>query len=603
MEATTKVKLKSLEPYRHLFPKATTNDDTIKKGASVSDTVNFIPKVVEKAAWQVEGFVDQELSGLSTYEACEKLWNWVKYHIRYQKDERGLEQVRSPRRLVHDGYGDCDCFTTFISTCLQVLGVPVILRITKYKENYFQHIYPVVPVGEGKIIMDCVVDRFNYEEPYSEKKDYDMDLQYLDGIDDDAPVKGVDAQDLFGWGIGDLGKLFRNKQQGGPHTPARKPLIQLSKKPVAAPGQPARRPLLKKPLLKPAAKEKLKKVGQKTLKVVNKVNKVNPATMLLRAGILASMKLNLMNVAEKLKWAYLSKEEAGNRGMDVSKYDKLKAVLTKSEQIFFAAGGKPENLKKAILTGKGNKNKDVVAGIDGLGEYTPLPEMLGAIYQDEFVNGMEGFDGLGEIGELGEPATTTAAITAASGAIASLAVLLKSIGVLFPGKKKEKKKDKKNAEPAPSETGEESATQEPESEETPAEESAETAEESESNLPVPTEESAESPTEENENMDEEGTNGKPVKRTANLPAPASTGIKLFWEKNKAWIRPVGIGAVVVGACVAGYRMLKKDAPSQRSPSSYTPTLNGVRRRKNGKRKRSRTKSGVKHMVKARIALM
>ena len=30
--------------------------------------------------------------------------------------------------------------------------------------------------------MDFVVHAFNYEEPYTEKKDYKMDLQYLDGI-------------------------------------------------------------------------------------------------------------------------------------------------------------------------------------------------------------------------------------------------------------------------------------------------------------------------------------------------------------------------------------------------------------------------------------
>src|SRR3954470_23603177 len=106
MEARSQVKLQSLEPYRKLFPKASVSDDTQKKGASVSDTVNFIPVVVKQSAWQVEKFVEQELKGLSTYDACDKLWHWVKHHIRYQKDQRGLEQVRSPRRLIHDGYGD-----------------------------------------------------------------------------------------------------------------------------------------------------------------------------------------------------------------------------------------------------------------------------------------------------------------------------------------------------------------------------------------------------------------------------------------------------------------------------------------------------------------
>ena len=40
--------------------------------------------------------------------------------------------------------------------------------------------------------------------------------------------------------------------------------------------------------------------------MLNAVNKVNPATVLLRNGILASMKLNMRNVAARLRWSYLS---------------------------------------------------------------------------------------------------------------------------------------------------------------------------------------------------------------------------------------------------------------------------------------------------------
>ena len=43
----------------------------------------------------------------------------------------------------------------------------------------------------------------------------------------------------------------------------------------------------------------------------------------------------------------------------MSKFGKLKNILYKIEQIFYTAGGKPENLKKAILSGRGNKNKEV----------------------------------------------------------------------------------------------------------------------------------------------------------------------------------------------------------------------------------------------------
>lgn len=128
--------------------------------------------------------------------------------------------------------------------------------------------------------------------------------------------------------------------------------------------------------------------------MVNKVNKFNVGAALLRAGILASMKLNIMKVAERLKWAYATREQAESKGMDMSKYDKLKQILAKAEKIFYVSGGKPENLRKAIITGRGNRNHEV-AGVDGYSESTPLNELLGAIYQDEFVNGIEGLSGDG----------------------------------------------------------------------------------------------------------------------------------------------------------------------------------------------------------------
>jgi hypothetical protein len=626
--ALTEVKLQSLEPYRHLFPQAVVVDQTVKMGASVSDTVSFIPKVVKECSWQVENYVEQELRGLPLYQACEKLWNFVKYHIKYEKDQRGLEQVRSPRRLIHDAKGDCDCFTTFINTCLHVLGVKgVTNRITKYKQDYFQHIYPIVPIGNGKyIVMDCVVDKFNYEEPYSEKKDYKMDLQFLDGIDDtELNMLGIDARDLLGNEdnlLGELGKLLKKKAAapGSPApAPAKKPGI--FKKPLL-PSKPAeaKKPLLqklipKKPAPQPGAKkpiaQKMKNAGKKALKVVNKVNKVNPATVLLRAGILASMKLNIFKVAEKLKWGYATPDFAQSKGMDMSKYAKVKDVLTKLEKIFYAAGGKPENLKESILTGHGNKNREV-QGIEGLSEITPLPALLGDIFHDELIAGMEGFkgfSGMEGLGELGEPATA-ASLTAASATIGSLAALLKSIGDLFPKKKdaapaqdsSETPSESSESDPEPSvETSELTEQEIPASETTPASDpGAEEEAPAEENLPAENAESqvstneesetAVAETSENSESTEEGTNG----------ILSGIGIKAFWQKHKKWLVPVGIGAVAITGLVI-YAAGGKDEQPAKKPQSQQ-SLNGFHYRKRHKKK----KKGGKHKggeKKSMIALM
>ncbi|MGZ3867267.1 MAG: hypothetical protein ACXVNR_13015, partial [Bacteroidia bacterium] len=203
MEARKKVELQSLEPYRYLFPKARFIDHTVKRGATVADTVSTIPKIIKQTAWQVQRFCDQELSGLSTYEVCAKLWDFVKYHIEYIPDRRGIEEVRSPRRFIADAKGDCDCGSTFIGSCLFYKEIPFVLRITQYdNKGYYQHIYPVVILPDGKeIVVDFVVDKFNFEQPYTKKKDTKMELQFFDGIDE-APILGMDArnaQQRFGY--------------------------------------------------------------------------------------------------------------------------------------------------------------------------------------------------------------------------------------------------------------------------------------------------------------------------------------------------------------------------------------------------------------------
>ena len=193
---------------------------------------------------------------------------------------------------------------------------------------------------------------------------------------------------------------------------------------------------VKKAVVRPV-KKAAKFVGKKVLKPAFKFfNRfLNPATILLRNGFLLAMKINLFKVAERLRFGYLSEAEARKRGMNMRSFSKLKRVIRKAEKIYEGAGGKSKNLRKAILRGKGNRNKAVpLRGFD-----------LGMLDQDDFADDFERFvieadvevveefinanDSLTVEG-LGEIATGTA-IAAASGAVASIGTLLKNIKGVF----------------------------------------------------------------------------------------------------------------------------------------------------------------------------
>ncbi len=543
MESTKYRQISDGRKYDSLFPEVMLRDETVKRGATVADTVRFIPKVVHETLHHTRKLARLADSG-DLYSTCRNIWNFVYNHIRYHKDEDGLEQIRSPARAWHDRFRgvDCDCYTVFISSVLTNLKIPHLLRIAKYGGKDFRHIYPVVPDGNGQITIDCVVDKFNYEEPYSEKQDTTMDLQYLNGFDD--------TNDDFGENEG-IGKLFKRKNKTGNN-----------------------------------GRKKGGKLKEFLNKGLNIINKVNPATALLRNGVLAAMKLNMFKVAQRLKWGYLNEASAKSKGADMDKWKRLVKVREKLEKIFYDAGGKPENLKKSILGGKGNKNHEV----NGLGYVpsedtfylhtgTPLRKVLGEeIWQDENVNGLEGLEGEAGIGALGEVATATA-VASATGVLAAIGALLKSIGNIFP-KKQKGSEDFENTE-----TEDNAVIQQ-------------AAKNPSSTLPLPQPGTKSEPLPETD--DDTSSTDTPATKdvTQNVDTNAGSGSgsgsddekKGFWDQNKKWLKPTLFGAGGLGLLYAGYKFLGgKKKTATRSSGKKTPGegisgLDGVRRRASGRRR-------------------
>ena len=608
MQAGKKRNIQSGEGYTHLFPKAEVGFSTIRKNANVSHTVAFIPKVVSETLHHTKA-ISKTLKGTTAYETCSNIWHFVYRHIAYKKDQEGYEQIRSPARTWHDRESgvDCDCYSVFISSILTNCSIPHILRITKYHRDYFQHIYPVVVLNGKEIPIDCVTDSFNYEVPYSEKQDYPMDLQYLNGFDED--------------GMEGLGKLFKKKAKSQPAPPK-------SGKPASAPkkktsllsklkGKKASAP-------KPASNNGQPQPKKKGLlkKVLNKVNKVNPATVLLRNGILAAMKLNVKNVAKRLRWSYLTPAQAAQKGVDAQKFQRLVATRQKLEKIFYGAGGNEANLKKAILGGKGNSDKAVnglqgfsTAGIEYMSALTPLPQLLGQdMYQQENVEGFEG------LGQLGEP-LTLASVGAAMGVIAGIVAALKQIGDIFPKKTKgsedfdEKLNEAAEAnQPIPGttpipETGSSTAPQPVSVDKASVEEAFKVSSEpiTYNNAPVSTsvESSYTTPNDlapvvqsESEAFD------TPVLLPAATSALIPTGVDIsttpvketFWDKNKGWLKPVAIGVGGVSLIAIGYAVLKPKPSSRSSPQGLSGLPKGSRKKKVGKSKSKKSKTYKKTAV-------
>jgi hypothetical protein len=334
-----------------------------------------------------------------------------------------------------------------------------------------------------------------------------MDLQYLNGLDgqevysEDALT--IDAQDLMGGNdddmlLGDMGKL-----------PNWMTIPKIRGKPANI-----------------------------FTKVAFVVNRANPATILLRNGVLASMKLNLFKVAQRLKWAYLSDEDAKKKGLIMVRFEKLKAVRSKLEGLFYKAGGNPDNLKKAIMKGKGNRNHEV----SGLGDVTEY----------------EAF------GELGEPVTATA-IASAAGIVGAIAGLIKSIGNIFPDKGKEGAVDFEKVENANGTTSTSSEVTIPEARTVPPSITEDGKANPASNVAPATKENTEAAL---QLPDNENGAGAKVGDQINM-----------WEKNKKWMKPTLIGLGGATILYMGYKAMNANKPTAPAPRKASASLNGTRRKK------------------------
>jgi len=179
------------------------------------DTVPLMKKKIRKCVHQVEKLA-AKLKGSSVESSVRNDWNFIFDHIQYVEDPKNIEAVRDPARTIHDGKGDCDCFTVCLGSMLQAQRIPYKIRVAAYETpGEWSHVYIVVPDKGKEIIVDPVLHKFNHEASYIDKKDFDMKLVSLEGPADQPAAanvcissqdqhkklrKYINTQEVYKWG-------------------------------------------------------------------------------------------------------------------------------------------------------------------------------------------------------------------------------------------------------------------------------------------------------------------------------------------------------------------------------------------------------------------
>jgi hypothetical protein len=98
-------------------------------------------------------------------------------------------------------------------------------------------------------------------------------------------------------------------------------------------------------------------------------NSVSTEVKQIRNALLGSLHQNMRDVSAQLRYAYLTDQEAIQRGMNLAAIQKLRKVRDKLVKIYQNFGGYEDSIRKAILMGLGNGYSNFVfveAGIDNI---------------------------------------------------------------------------------------------------------------------------------------------------------------------------------------------------------------------------------------------
>lgn len=542
--------------YDKYFLPPNAKDKVIIQDGNVEDTV----KLMEQVVWR---YIDDTkaiapiLKTKKLENTCKNIWNFVYHHIQYKLDKRGLEQLRRPARSWADRSSgiDCDCFSIFASSILTNLKIPHSFRIAKYGGMQFQHVYVVVPSGSQTIIIDPVLSNFDYEKPYSEHKDFPMNLSGIDvavlsGHTDELSDVLLGTPDFDSLGEASeqeqLDAMYRylvstrNSVAAKPelisHIEDSQSFIKMLDYAIGYWYTDQRDEALE---VLAQNEEKLnlkngfsgmdedwqweddylgatkrgffkrigsfaKKAGsgiKKAAKTVAKaVVRFNPLSAAARLGFLVAMKLNIKGMASKLKWAYAQEHEAAKKGINPEQWRRSKQALSKIERLYAdKLQGKRSALRNAILKGKaGGLSGTIEANAD-------------------------------DISGLGEPVSIGVAIAAATPVIVAAIKIMKDAGLFSPG--------------------ENTSTSNMQTEVAIAQQT--------SNVPSRVNVAP-------SNNQNHNPSYYPVPSNTADPKPETNGMLAFVKKNPAMVA-VGAGAVVLGA----YVLLKPKKKNTRSGLSGT----------------------------------
>lgn len=158
--------------------------------AITGDIINTLNNCFPQAKKDVLLFAEQ-FRGTNDYETAFNVWKYVRENVKYKRDPDGIQVIQYPPALIRrglktNGGGDCKSMSLCISSILSALNVKnVQLRYVSFKPDFVPtHVYTIFEYNNRIVPVDSVLTKFDYEKPFTYKKDYKMNVYQLSGVSD-----------------------------------------------------------------------------------------------------------------------------------------------------------------------------------------------------------------------------------------------------------------------------------------------------------------------------------------------------------------------------------------------------------------------------------
>jgi len=385
------------------------NKTTFEADAGLDRTIETIKKAAETGKEQVKKLAAYLKAG-TLEQSAYNVWHFLKTNVKYHLDKSGTEQIRTPNRSWKDRHTgiDCEDFAIFAHALLADMGYHPAFDIVGFNhKKEFGHIYTTVKDSSGAFVVDVVVGEFNQLAPNITKT---MLIETLSGYPQVTMISGfagITPADAFTeqvlkheaklqGGISGLSQAqtdkeirkFRylrilNNTEERNIVAAMMPYVDdispkgnfIMKRHADLRGMVERIETLeglsgRKERKERRAKRKAEGKGffRKAFKFIKKFS---PLTVAIRNSFLLGMRINFLHLSKRIKYGYMTPEQARAANLDMNEYEKLRGVIQKMTKLWEKIGGNPEKLRNAII--KGGKGLSGIETVNAITALHPSP--------------------------------------------------------------------------------------------------------------------------------------------------------------------------------------------------------------------------------------